>query len=319
MKIPRETYRSPFILTSLLALFGCGDSSSSEAVPSPEPVPDPPEAFSGGITLNHGGLEREAIVHIPEDTPANAPLIIVMHGYSSQASVISDYSGFIELANRERFIVAFPQGTIDADGYAFFNVGYAFHDDVEVDDLGFIRSLVEYLQREYAAHRAHVFATGMSNGGDMSFYLACQASDLFLAYAPIAGTMMKHISDNCAPGPMQPIMAVNGTADDVTFYNGDPNNQGGWGAYLDIPSIVEFWTTRHNLSLVSAEELPNTAPNDGSTVSLERYGTGNLPDVFRLYRVNNGGHDWPGVWGNMDLQTTNEVWDFFQESIDGAQ
>ena len=93
-------------------------------------------------------------MHIPEDTPANAPLVIVMHGYSSRASSIAGYSGFKELADREKFIVAFPQGTTDAEGYPFFNVGYAFHDDVSVNDLGFIRFVVETLQDDYAASRA---------------------------------------------------------------------------------------------------------------------------------------------------------------------
>ena len=113
----------------------------------------PPEPLSETIAIDFGGLERSVIVHIPEDTPANAPLVIVMHGYSSRASSIAGYSGFRELADREKFIVAFPQGTTDAEGYPFFNVGYAFHDDVSVNDLGFIRFVVETLQDDYAASR----------------------------------------------------------------------------------------------------------------------------------------------------------------------
>ena len=146
------------------ALYGCGNEKT-DASDSPNPdleTPLPPEPLSETIAIDFGGLERSVIVHIPEDTPANAPLVIVMHGYSSQASSIAGYSGFKEIADREKFIVAFPQGTTDAEGYPFFNVGYAFHDDVSVNDLGFIRFVVETLQDDYAASREHVFATGMS-------------------------------------------------------------------------------------------------------------------------------------------------------------
>ena len=300
------------------ALYGCGNEKT-DASDSPNPdleTPLPPEPLSETITIDFGGLERSVIVHIPEDTPANAPLVSVMHGYSSRASSIAGYSGFKEVADREKFIVAFPQGTTDAEGYPFFNVGYAFHDDVSVNDLGFIRFVVETLQDDYAASRQHVFATGMSNGGDMSFYLACEASDIFAAFAPVAGTMMQHIFQACSPEAHRPIMAVNGTADDVTYFNGDLENQDGWGIYLDMPTIVDLWRGLGQLDKAEESNLPDLAPNDGSQVVLKRYFSDEHPREFLLYQVENGGHDWPGVWGNMDLDTTGEIWKFFTKVID---
>ena len=305
-----------FLQASLLS--GCGDTLSQEVTSAEPTVEDalPPEALSGTITLNFGGVERSVILHIPQATPANAPLVIVMHGYSSQASSIAGYSGFKELADQEKFIVAFPQGTTDSEGYAFFNVGYDFHNDVTVNDLGFIQYLVTHIQENYAAHPHHVFATGMSNGGDMSFYLACEASEFFAAFAPVAGTMMQHIYNECAPAIPRPIMAVNGTADDVTYYNGDLDNRDGWGVYLDIPTIVDLWRGLHALDLVETSAVPNSAPSDGSEVIKTRYYAQDHPREFVLYRVEGGGHDWPGVWGNMDLDTTEEIWRFFSQVID---
>ena len=310
----------PSLLTLGLALnFGCGNSTSApnnngtDAGTTSAPTP-----LSDQITLNYGGLERSVILHIPPETPANAPLVIVMHGYSSAASAIAEYSGFKALADREKFIVAFPQGTIDASGYAFFNVGYDFHSSVTVDDIGFIEYLVATLQSDYSASAQLVFATGMSNGGDMSFYLACERSELFAAFAPVAGTMMKHIYDDCNPTTPRPMMAVNGTADDVTYYGGDLNNQDGWGVYLDMPTIVDLWRGLGGLELAETSSLPNSAPSDGSEVIKTRYYTEDHPRDFVLYRVEGGGHDWPGVWGNMDLNTTEEIWKFFTKVVDAS-
>lgn len=310
----------PILILRLMVASGCGNDnpSSSASSDSETPSPLPPEPLSETLPLTVDELERRVILHIPPGTPASAPVVIVMHGYSSQAAAIASYSGFKELTDREKFIVAFPQGTSDSEGYPFFNVGYAFHDDVVVDDLGFVRHLVETLQSDYAASQEHVFATGMSNGADMSFYLACEASELFAAFAPVAGTMMKHIYDGCSPEFPRPIMAVNGTADDVTYYNGDPENRDGWGVYLDIPSIVEFWRGLSDLDQLEEEILEDVDSNDGSQVTRQRHFSSDHTREFLLYRVENGGHDWPGVWGNMNLMTTEEIWRFFSKVIDAS-
>ena len=311
-----------FLLLAIMFGGGCGDlqtedhaSSQPGSVAEPGPSPSP---FSDTLSVQYGGLQRTVLLHIPEGTPANAPLIIVIHGYSSQAASIASYSGFKELADQEKFIVAFPQGTVDAEGYTFFNVGYAFHEDVTVNDLGFIQYLVELIQTDHGASKEHVFATGMSNGGDMSFYLACEASEHFAAFAPVAGTMLQHIYQDCSPQEPRPIMAVNGTADDVTYYNGDLENRDGWGVYLDMATIVDLWRGLGELNQTEESQLPDLDATDGSTVSRTRYYSTEHRREFLLYRVENGGHDWPGVWGNMDLETTSEIWEFFSKVIDAS-
>ena len=72
----------------------------------------------------------------------------------------------------------------------FFHVGYDFHQSTEVDDFGYIHALISYLQESLQLSQSNVFAMGMSNGGDMSYMLACQ-SDVIRAIAPVAGCMMK--------------------------------------------------------------------------------------------------------------------------------
>lgn len=275
------------------------------------------EAFSGIQGFTHDGLERTYYLHVPLDLPAHAPLVSVMHGYSGSAESTMGYSGVNDLADEHGFAVFYPQGTDDSSGNAFFNVGYQFHQDngMTVDDLGFIRALTAHLQQAHTLSTEHVFATGMSNGGDMSYLLACQASDIFKAIASVAGTMMQHIHASCAPAKPMPVFEIHGTRDDVTYYDGDMANADGWGAYLDIPAVIEFWVDLNNLDQYSATDLPDTDPSDGSRVVFERYQSETSVNEVWLYRVEEGGHNWPGVWGNRDIDAGQVIWTFFSQYV----
>ena len=146
-------------------------------------------------SIIHDGLERKYIVHIPDNFKEDSPLVFVMHGYMGTANGIMEYSGMNNIADRENFIVVYPQGTIDINGNTFFNVGYEFDQYSKVDDVSFIRHLVLSLTKELNLDRTKAFATGMSNGGEMSYRLACTSSDLFLAVAPVAGVLMKELKE----------------------------------------------------------------------------------------------------------------------------
>ena len=190
------------------------------------------EAPENGVnTFEYDGLERRFRIHIPENLQQGASLVVVMHGFTSSARVIEGYSGMNSVADEHGFVVVYPQGTKDDWGNNFFNVGYDFHDSNGVDDIGFVHALIEHLQQSLNLSSRNVFSTGMSNGGDMSYMLACQ-SDVIRAIAPVAGCMMKHIYDSCTPTRPIPVLEIHGTLDDVTLVDGDIDNQEGWGAYM---------------------------------------------------------------------------------------
>ena len=144
-------------------------------------------------SIIHEGVEREYLVHIPDNFTEDSPIVFVIHGYTDSAKQIMEYSGMNEVSDREGFIVVYPQGTIDSQGNTFFNVGYEFHKDSTIDDVSFIRDLFVSLSEEYSLKRKQGFATGMSNGGDMSYLLACTSADLFRAVAPVAGSLMARL------------------------------------------------------------------------------------------------------------------------------
>ena len=192
-------------------------------------------------------VQRNYWTYVPESVAKNPALVIVMHGYSGSATGIADYSGMNTVAEEAGFIVAYPQGTVDQEGNAFFNVGYAFHQGAAVDDVDFVRRMIANLSAEHPINSQQIFATGMSNGGEMSYLLACRASSLFRAVAPVAGSMVGFSLHDCNPKRPVPILAISGTDDPVTAYLGDPDNVGGWGTYLGQDETIAYWVRQYGL------------------------------------------------------------------------
>jgi len=177
--------------------------------------------------------------------------------------------------------------------------------------VAFLEDLITLFSADNSIDSDKVFCTGMSNGGDFCYLLACEASESFLGVAPIAGMIMQDIMDDCNPSQNVGILEIHGTQDNVTYYDGDVNNQDGWGAYPSIPGTIDFFVDMYGLELNSTGNFPNIASNDGSTVSYEKYGVEEECAKVWLYTVNGGGHDWPGAYGNMDIDSSREAWLFF--------
>ena len=270
------------------------------------------------IDFEHDGLTRRYRIHVPQDLEANAPLVLVLHGYGGNNNDMKNNYGWTELADQRGFVVAFPNGTRDPSNNRFWNVGYDFHQGLDVDDDGFLASLAVHLQDLHDLDPARAFVTGFSNGAEMCFQLACRESATFAAFAPITGMMLDTLFVNCAPLVIRPILSMNGTADDTTLFQGDMGNTGGWGAYRSIPETMDFWANLLQVPDMNRAYLPNTDPDDGSTVRLDVYSSGLNERMLKYYLVNGGGHDWPGQWGNMDVSATVEAWNFF-DTVTGGQ
>ncbi len=209
---------------------------------------------SGTHKIVVAGLEREFVLDVPATTKPKA-LVWAFHGYTGSADSFRRSSGLAALAEKYGFIVIYPQGTRDSRGKTFFNVGYEFHKDEKVDDVLFIRTMTDRITKDLELDRRAVFATGMSNGGDMSFLLATQEKRIVHAVAPVAGTMMKSRADGFVPKHRVSILAVHGTADRVTKWAGDIDNRDGWGSYLSVESVLKLWTKGQNLKLSTTRNV----------------------------------------------------------------
>ena len=141
--------------------------------------------FSDIVVIEYGNINvdkfpREYIYFNPHPEQENTPLVFVCHGYTGSAEGIMNYSGFNQLAIQYGFAVCYPQGIEDSFGNTFFNVGYDFQNNESVDDINYIVSLIDEFGSNGNIDPEKVFCTGMSNGGDFCYLLACEASEYFL-------------------------------------------------------------------------------------------------------------------------------------------
>ena len=277
-------------------------------------------------TFLSGGLEREYMLYIPQSAEKNSPLMFMLHGLGSTHTIIMNYSQMNLVADKHGFVVCYPQGIRGAEntrhtkkGTPFWNVGYETHKNETVDDVSFIKSLAIYLQQEYNLDPEKTFCAGMSNGGDMSYLLGCEAPYIFKAIAPITGCMMGWIYDSCNKNDPVPVFQVHGTADKTTYYDGDVDNRDKWGVYMGVETTINFWVDRNECKEVNIDTLPDIDRNDGSIVITEKYTGGRNNNEVWFYKVINGDHEWPPGWpvksGNGDLNTSEEIWKFFQHFI----
>ena len=109
--------------------------------------------------FDHNGLTREYIYYAPSNLEEDAPLVMVMHGYTSDALTIQEYSEMDKVADKYGFAICYPRGTVDHRDNRFWNVGYDFHPNVTIYDVSFLVKLSEYLQEEHQLSALNTFAT----------------------------------------------------------------------------------------------------------------------------------------------------------------
>lgn len=259
-------------------------------------------------TLKHKGIEYTYHIYLPKDLPADAPLVIFFHGYGTTEIHKRDL-GLNTAADKHQFAVCYPQGPLDNRGHSCWAVGYSFHTEAgwERDDIGFTKRLVRHLQREHNLSRHNVFATGHSNGGEMSYLLAYEASEVFAAVAPISGLTMEWMYRQLTPKRAVPLLEIHGTADSVSKWEGDPDNKDGWGEYIAVPRAVSLWAAANRCTHEQTEELPTVR----NRVIAHRYVEGTNGNEVWLYEIVGGSHAWP----DGDLDTAEEIWRFFSKYL----
>jgi polyhydroxybutyrate depolymerase len=262
--------------------------------------------FSTLERVRFGGLEREFIIEAPAKLSSRPGLIFVFHGFGDSPESIREYSGFGREFQKHDFVVIYPRGYRNKEGKANFQVGYEFQDK-SVDDVGFMRELISIAEKRFGINRANVFSTGMSNGGDMSFFLARQNPPIVRAIAPIAGTMMSCWKPSLKSAHPVSVFAVHGTKDDVTRWEGDLNNRDGWGAYWGVEQVIEWWVK--SLKLSPSSNLTGTA-KDGVVRQEWRSKSGEVE--FKFFKVIGGGHSWPDSVTSAKLSLAYEIYQFFE-------
>ncbi|MGZ6144254.1 MAG: alpha/beta hydrolase family esterase, partial [Myxococcales bacterium] len=208
------------------ASFGCR---------SPQPV------VQGDRTLSSGGRTRRFRLVVPESARKGpAPLVLNIHGLVETAELQQFYTAMDARAAERGMVVVYPQG-VGNSWNAGSCCGRAM--DEGVDDVRYLRELVRELESELCLDRARIYATGMSNGAILSYRLACDASDLIAAIAPVAGV---EAAPKCAPQRPVPILAFNGTSDLLV------RDDGGWFDLEPATATTAKWRQRNRCAAQAA-------------------------------------------------------------------
>ncbi len=268
------------------------------------------------LALTVGQQGRTYLLHLPPvyDGKRSLPLVIVLHGGGGNAPGAVRMTGFSEKADKEGFVVVYPNGSGRLKTRLLtWNsgncCGYAM--DKNVDDVGFIRALVDELVKTRSIDPKRVYVTGMSNGGMMTYRLGCELSDRIAAIAPVAGALNV---ENCQPADPVSVIIFHGTADEHVLYNGgEPVQKVDRHFRVDnsVSYAVSFWL-KHNGCSETARR------SEKGSIRTEIYSGGKDGAEVVLYTVNGGGHAWPGGQAYLlgseptkEISATDLMWDFF--------
>ncbi len=277
-------------------------------------------------SLDHDGLKRTYALFVPASWNADhpVPLVLALHGARGDARVMQYLTQFNPIADREGFLLAYPEG-LDKQWNDGRNAVFGHPSHANVDDVGFIHELVDRLCAEYNVDRTRIYVTGVSNGAMMCHRLACELTGLFAAAAPVIGAMPEPLPDVCTPAAPMPMLLFNGTDDRlVPWDGGDVAGRPDYGRVLSVEATAQYWVANNGANPVPGlVDMPDTNPHDGAQALRETFAAaGESGGEVVLYRIDGGGHTWPGgaryqrpfLLGSVcrDLAASELIWQFFQ-------
>ncbi|MCA9213073.1 MAG: hypothetical protein KDB27_08410 [Planctomycetales bacterium] len=281
------------------------------------------------FTLRHDGRNRRFVVYVPDGYTAETawPLVINMHGATSNSTQQRSISRMNPVADAENFLVAYPEA-----------VGGFWNDTLSPsrpDDIGFIGAMVDQVNADFEVDSSRVYATGFSQGGSMSYLLANALPDRIAAIASVSGSPGIRDDDGSLPVDLTraptstravPILYFVGTADTEQFAGGRIPVNG-----IVVPpfsDIMEAWAVNNGCELeLATTELSDLVVDDGPTtvtrnefIACGTYRASNGDDVVAevsYFLIADGGHAWPGGAAggdgnqNQDINASEEIWNFF--------
>ncbi|ADM09554.1 LpqC [Parvularcula bermudensis HTCC2503] len=313
-----------FLLSLVLISCGPGPGYRNNGNQPPEPgrgsTGTPAEKGLVQFDVRAGGMTRNYLLYVPRNLNSERPtaLIMAFHGGGGNAKNMADFSGLPKLAERANILVAFPNGTKgrSANG-GTWNAGSGLNQGSAekrgVDDVAFVRAMLQDIERRYKVDQRRIYATGISKGGMFSYLLACRMSDTIAAIAPVAATMTTR---SCNPSKPVRVLHIHGTEDSNIPLEGGSGSlslANNADSYPSVQQTIDFWRRENKCSgsIQSTQKTPDTICY--SSCSAVQYCV-----------IRGGGHSWPGMepkfWQKaLDIETTqtfnaeSAIWQFFSE------
>ena len=305
-------WRSPgwlvVVLVVLLAAACSGGSPGAAGTGTPGEPRSQAEIGSQSVTLSSGGRVRSYRLYRPTDLPARAPLVVMLHGGFGDAALAERAYGWDAQADAGHFVVAYPEGINRA--WAVGGGCCGVPGRTGVDDVAFVRTVVDDVARRVPIDRRRIYATGISNGGMFAYRLACDTS-IFAAIGPVAATLL----GPCRSPAAVSVIHIHGTADSRIRFDGAP---GDGAERIDgpaVPALISRWRA------VDRCGDPTVHRDDPVTTSSSSCPQGR---AVTLVTVAGAGHQWPGSTPRPGLEralgidppsqaldATRVIWRFF--------
>jgi polyhydroxybutyrate depolymerase len=303
-----------------LACFSFQGAVVSHAITSP--LDTPYMQTEHRITVD--GRERTFIVQEPKVKKGKLPVVFVFHGGGGRGINMATV-GFRDMVAEEQFLAVYPDGWKGNwnDGR---NAPSIASQREGVDDVKFVRAIVEYLTSRYDIDRSRIFATGVSNGGIFCHYLAARASDLFAGIAPIIGGMAEPVAKTFNPSHTISLLVIQSDADPFVPINGGPiAGSDRRGRVIATDEMLKKYLDHNGINAEpKVEQLPDIDPHDGTVTVVYRWPPGRNGVRVEYYLVKGGGHTVPGIGGggmlrealvgktSRDFNALKVIWNFFK-------
>jgi polyhydroxybutyrate depolymerase len=280
---------------------------------------DPIHAGDNLRTIRSGGVLRCYVLHVPAAYRSNRPaaVVISLHGLAISPGIQEYVSGWSKLAERENFIVVYPQGTLTP---LRWNAAPVYN--TAVDDIGFLRDLIADLQSVAAFDPARVYVNGMSNGGALANRVACSLADHVVAVGSVSG-LYPELPEGCSPSRPVSIISFHGTADPLAKFGG-----GIFAPGFPLGKLLGLATIRTPYPAVG-EWIRGWAERNGCRGKVGAMSLNAEVEVFRYeacqqnvevvsYVIKGGGHAWPGGPATgigkttTAIEATKVMWEFFK-------
>ncbi len=278
-------------------------------------------------TVPVGDLTRTYYLHVPSNLPEDKalPLVLMFHGGGGTPKFAERESGFSELADREGFLVAYPEGIGKSWNDGRNEKAIVAQRD-KIDDLGFISALIDDVARDYKVDAKRVFSAGISNGATFSHYLGANLSSRIAAIAPVIGGMPAAWSAAFKPEKPVSVLILQSVHDPLMPYDGGDIKLPMGVKRAGIVATDEAarkWVEHNGCQRKAVTEvLADKDPEDGCRVRTFTYSKGKAGTDVVLYRIEGAGHTWPDglqymsekVIGKVcrDINGAEVIWEFFR-------
>lgn len=281
---------------------------------------------STAYTVTVGNLNRTYYLYVPSNASKDrpSPLVLMFHGGGGMPAYAEKDSKFSELAEREGFLVAYPQGFEKSWNDGRGDTAVAAQRD-NIDDVAFVGALIDDISKHHNVDSKRVYATGISNGAMFSHYLAAKLSSRIAAIAPVVGGMPEPLVKVFNPEGAISVLIFNGTADPLVPYQGGDITAFGKtrGRIISTDGAAKKWATQARCDRDPIQQdVIDKNPNDQCIVKKISYGNCQGGAEVIVYRMEGGGHTWPNgaqylperLIGPVcrELNGSELIWDFFK-------